>query len=445
MGILSLSHYDVAVTPVVFTVDLGLGAAYSLTGVLPALPLSLNQMGTVPDTFTRQLGKYYELKDHLGNVRVVVSDRLSTEISGGEIINFSPDFISYTGYYPFGMKMPGRSLNAGDYRYGFNGMEKDQSGEFGGLTYTTEFRQYDPRIGRWLSLDPMMSRFADQSPYNFVFNQPINSVDINGDCPNGDCGEEEVVAANEIVSKHFDPNMNQKDLSGVLAAGSEYLVNRFGEDATVEEAGFEAFNNLMMNIWSDMKVADALNPVRAATYAELINEAGTLEEKADLIEMRGMWVHNDVAVLQIMALGLQALLSAYPGTIAARGRRVSARGFSYTPRGFTSNIGKIHKNSNNYVGHQGVYEIRKDGQLLKYGKADMTKLSSTGNPIRLQSQINALRRLYPRSTITGKVLYSNPKISTANIKKVETRYIQNYYNTHKAYPPRNLNHPSIVK
>ncbi|WP_147275104.1 hypothetical protein [Paenibacillus prosopidis] len=50
---------------------------------------------------------------------------------------------------------------------------------------------------------------------------------------------------------------------------------------------------------------------------------------------------------------------------------------------FASNkrTGKFaNKNSNNYVGHQGVYEIKIDGNLHKYGKADMTKLANTGNP-----------------------------------------------------------------
>jgi RHS repeat-associated protein len=41
-----------------------------------------------------------------------------------------------------------------DYSYGFNGMETDKEVSGTGNSYTTQFRQYDPRIGRWLSLDP---------------------------------------------------------------------------------------------------------------------------------------------------------------------------------------------------------------------------------------------------------------------------------------------------
>ena len=42
------------------------------------------------------------------------------------------------------------------YRYMFNGMEADPELKGNGNSYTTEFRQYDPRLGRWLSLNLLM-------------------------------------------------------------------------------------------------------------------------------------------------------------------------------------------------------------------------------------------------------------------------------------------------
>ena len=67
------------------------------------------------------------------------------------------------------------------YRYGFNGMEKDQNKEFGADSYNTYFRQYNPRIGRWLSLDPKLSKFPAMSPYIGLNNNPIYMVDPMGD------------------------------------------------------------------------------------------------------------------------------------------------------------------------------------------------------------------------------------------------------------------------
>lgn len=68
----------------------------------------------------------------------------------------------------------------GVYRYGFNGMEKDNEVKGEGNSYTTEFRQYDPRLGRWLSVDPLAGKREWLSPYNFVQNNPLSSVDKTG-------------------------------------------------------------------------------------------------------------------------------------------------------------------------------------------------------------------------------------------------------------------------
>lgn len=79
--------------------------------------------------------------------------------------------------YPFGWAMPGRRVEEEEYRYGFNGMEKEE--DVAG--YTTMFRQYDPRLGRWLSVDPKGSIQPYLSPYIGMNNNPIFLTDPNGD------------------------------------------------------------------------------------------------------------------------------------------------------------------------------------------------------------------------------------------------------------------------
>ncbi len=121
------------------------------------------------------------MSNHLGNVLEVVTDpKLPVPDGNGNIDYFLADVVSYSDYYPFGMPMPGRNANSGDYRYGFNGMEKDDNVKGLGNSYTTEFRQYDLRVGRWLSLDPLMAEFPWQSPYVDFDNTPIYFVDIKG-------------------------------------------------------------------------------------------------------------------------------------------------------------------------------------------------------------------------------------------------------------------------
>jgi RHS repeat-associated protein len=72
------------------------------------------------------------------------------------------------------------SVNGKRYRYGFNGMEKDNEISGEGNLYTTEFRQYDSRIGRWFALDPLMADYSWQSPYVAFNNNPIFYRDPTG-------------------------------------------------------------------------------------------------------------------------------------------------------------------------------------------------------------------------------------------------------------------------
>jgi hypothetical protein len=52
------------------------------------------------------------------------------------------------------------------YSFGFNGMESDNeiTGSFGN-TYTTIFRSYDSRIGRWWSIDPETGQLPWECTY----------------------------------------------------------------------------------------------------------------------------------------------------------------------------------------------------------------------------------------------------------------------------------------
>jgi RHS repeat-associated protein len=74
-----------------------------------------------------------------------------------------------------------RPLKHSPYRYAFNSMEKDDEVKGEGNSYTTEFRQYDPRLGRWLTLDPLFSNFPWQSPYCSFDNNPLIFTDVKGD------------------------------------------------------------------------------------------------------------------------------------------------------------------------------------------------------------------------------------------------------------------------
>ena len=139
-----------------------------------------NQPNALISTQKRTLGQTnYELKNHLGNVLATVSDAKRSVLTGNDV-SYKSELKSYSDYYPFGMQMPGRKFNGGDYKYGFNGMENDNEVKGNGNSVDFEARMYDPRLGRWQAMDPLAAKFSSHSPYNFVLNTPLNAIDPDG-------------------------------------------------------------------------------------------------------------------------------------------------------------------------------------------------------------------------------------------------------------------------
>jgi RHS repeat-associated protein len=171
------------------------------------------------NTFTRG-NKFFELSNHLGNVLVTISDRkvgidrgvyqynilcpqcsppppgevstcppctnelvLTSSTPDGIIDYYTADVITANDYYPFGMTMPGRkyrNANAKSPRYGFNGKENDNEVKGEGNQIAFEARIYDPRLGRFLSPDPLEGDYPWQTTYAFAHNNPIKFIDFLG-------------------------------------------------------------------------------------------------------------------------------------------------------------------------------------------------------------------------------------------------------------------------
>ena len=92
-----------------------------------------------------------------------------------------PTVVSLLDYYPYGMTEPGRRWNAGDYRFGYTGHEKEDDLASG--VYTTEYRLLDTRLGRWMSVDPLFAKYPGISPYNYYMGNPMKLIDPDGrDC-----------------------------------------------------------------------------------------------------------------------------------------------------------------------------------------------------------------------------------------------------------------------
>ena len=78
------------------------------------------------------------------------------------------------------MNVGGRFSCVNLYRYGFNGHEKDDEVSGSGNSYDFGARMYSPRLGRFLSVDPLTEHFPHYSPYQFAGNTPIQAIDLDG-------------------------------------------------------------------------------------------------------------------------------------------------------------------------------------------------------------------------------------------------------------------------
>ena len=121
--------------------------------------------------------KYYELKDHLGNVRVVVGDRKNLDPATGEL---TASVESYNNYYPFGMLQPNRHKDAKSYRYAFQGQETDDELKGEGNSVNYKYRMHDPRLGRFFAVDPLYRDYPWNSPYAFSENRVLDAIELEG-------------------------------------------------------------------------------------------------------------------------------------------------------------------------------------------------------------------------------------------------------------------------
>jgi RHS repeat-associated protein len=85
------------------------------------------------------------------------------------------------GRKAFGMGIKNREYVAfKNFRYGFNGKEKDGEVSGDGNQYDYGFRIYNPRLGKFLSVDPLSDKYAMLTPYQFASNTPIRAIDLDG-------------------------------------------------------------------------------------------------------------------------------------------------------------------------------------------------------------------------------------------------------------------------
>jgi len=117
--------------------------------------------GNIPQYMIKNGMTYRIIADHLGSPRLVVDSttgaivqRMDYDEFGTVILDTNP------GFQPFGFAGGIYDRDTGLVRHGA--------------------RDYDPETGRWTAKDPIRFRGLDTNLYGYVFNDPINTVDLTG-------------------------------------------------------------------------------------------------------------------------------------------------------------------------------------------------------------------------------------------------------------------------
>ncbi len=172
------------------------------------------------------------------------------------------------------------SSSSGLYRYGFNGKENDNEVKGEGNQQDYGMRIYDPRLGRFLSVDPIGKKYPGLTPYQFSSNSPIANVDLDG------------LEAWKVTQK-WTPEMilkyqNQigKEMEDIKSTAKKYTCEDFAITVAIT---FAKSNGLPFKWQTDSKSFDAddpnynsfdafLNDVEQATGApDFLNNTNTSE------------------------------------------------------------------------------------------------------------------------------------------------------------------------
>ncbi len=191
----------------------------------------------------------YNFKDHLGNIRLSYSDN---NRDGNIVASSDPntnEIIEENSYYPFGLLHKRKnnvitSTNpAQDFKY--NGVELEES--LGLNLYEMDFRQYDPAIGRFTSIDPVIHYY--QSTYTAFDNNPVFWADPSGAYSTAEWMKDNGITDDDLVTVYQAPSDNNSGDSADddITVNSKGVITKVVENDTpnryFDESGKELFFN----------------------------------------------------------------------------------------------------------------------------------------------------------------------------------------------------------
>ena len=197
----------------------------------------------------------------------------------------SADILEVNDFYAWGQEIKSRSWSNESERYlrGYQGMLLENTINGEANMYSTEFRMFDCRLGRWMSMDALTDQFPWMSPFVGMDNNPVMLVDPLG--LESMLPEAKVKTKKTWLGKHF-PKLNKflKKYYKKYKEGYNKVKEKLYEASKKAwEIGVKSANK----IWDGAKIG--LNKAKDATFKGLqateqgINKLKNMKIKSGLM------------------------------------------------------------------------------------------------------------------------------------------------------------------
>jgi len=141
-----------------------------------------------------------------GYVQVLVANESNVDIYFDDLtITYEPAIAVQENHFSaFGLPLKGiEKIGSPDNKFQYNG--KELQSELGLNWNDYGWRNYDPALGRWHSVDPLADQMRRWSPYNYCFDNPLKYTDPDGMGPLTD-----YYNLNAKLVKHVEDGKNDK-------------------------------------------------------------------------------------------------------------------------------------------------------------------------------------------------------------------------------------------
>jgi RHS repeat-associated protein len=286
-----------------------------------------------------------------------------------------------------------------NYLYGFQGKEGDNEVKGQGNSYDFGARIYDPRLGRFLSTDPLQKKYPDLSPYHFSGNNPILFVDYDG--------------------KDFGVKIDH-DAKTIVIVANIYTTSKTAYDQALKSAGAWNAKSATVDGYTvtfQVKVMEASKS--PMTDEEIIKANPSLVNKRGKVNNEKLQSYKNKLVNNAAWADASAddIGNVYAGTQGHNSKNVS--GESYVG-GVTENGKHISMNTHDESGDMGAYPdlvTHEEGHLFGLDDEGGTYFSGDGimkykgtslNPISDNDVKDILK--FTKDALGGKTKDTDPKV-----------------------------------